>query len=279
MFNKQKIINYLEKRHLEDGGYFFARVPPSSGQDTFFAVKTLKILGEKPKNPMSLIKFWQNEETSGNLNSINGLFYAIETYKNLNYPINSFEKYKPFLQSLFQKIKQNISLKNASKIKIDSEIIPIFSDLVENEAKLIYYLTSLSLDLNINIDQNLLIEYIQSLKNNGEGFGKIKGSEISTTCYCLEISKKIKYSLPNKTEIINYIIKELNHASYLEDYYWSTKALNLLKIKVPKTEKIINFLTKCQRENGGFSRSEFIGISTIEYTFFAVSILKKIEQI
>jgi hypothetical protein len=70
IFNRQKIAKYIEDCHLTDGGYFFAKVEPSSGLDTYLAVKTLRLLGVKTKNLKSVELFWKQREVEGNINDL-----------------------------------------------------------------------------------------------------------------------------------------------------------------------------------------------------------------
>lgn len=42
---KNDPLSYIRQRRMADGGYFFARVTPSSLQDTYFAVVSLNLLG------------------------------------------------------------------------------------------------------------------------------------------------------------------------------------------------------------------------------------------
>jgi hypothetical protein len=51
----------------------------------------------------------------------------------------------------------------------------------------------------------------------------------------------------------------------------------LLGEKCRYPSQTIDFITKCQNNNGGFARSD-LGISTFEYTFQAVSVVKTIER-
>jgi hypothetical protein len=55
---RRKVVSYIERCHLEDGGYFFARVLPSNGLDTYFAVKSLSILGVEPDRPEAIASFF-----------------------------------------------------------------------------------------------------------------------------------------------------------------------------------------------------------------------------
>ncbi|MCR4394444.1 MAG: hypothetical protein NUV31_08765, partial [Dehalococcoidales bacterium] len=62
---RRDVLGYIERCHLEDGGYFFARISPSSGLDTYFAVKSLSILGVKPDRPEAIADFFLNDVKEG----------------------------------------------------------------------------------------------------------------------------------------------------------------------------------------------------------------------
>jgi len=275
MFKKSEIYKYLKKRHLKDGGYFFARVLPSSGLDTYLAVKTLCLLGLRPENPESIIKFWQNEKINGNLDDLNGLFYATQCYKELGYLLEDFKDYRKSLLSAYQNRgfyrKKNIYLPSPG-------LIPVYNDIIEGEAKSAFYLASLLSDLKIDFEKKALIEYASSLQNKDGGFGSIKGSDVSTTYYCLKILELLGQPFPQTRKIGKYLVNQFQSANYLEEYHWATEGLALLKKKIPDKNEVLLFLFFCYRGNGGFSRSQFIGIPTIEYTYQAVSILIQLEK-
>jgi hypothetical protein len=44
---------YIHERQTQDGGHFFARIPPGNLRDTFFDVNSLHVLGRQP-NPAGL---------------------------------------------------------------------------------------------------------------------------------------------------------------------------------------------------------------------------------
>jgi len=91
VMNRRKIAEYIEDCHLSDGGYFFAKIEPSSGLETYLAVKTLKLLGVKTKNTESVALFWKEEDNEGNLNNLFSIFLATETYKELGLKIRVFK--------------------------------------------------------------------------------------------------------------------------------------------------------------------------------------------
>ena len=282
MFNKDEIYNYIEKKHLEDGGYFFAEVVPSSGLDTYLAVKTLNILGFKPRKPEAIISFWKNEEYDGNLDDLNGLFFAYQCHKILGYSLKNFDKYKNLLLTKYQDPelykKRQVSLAKDEFSLASSSVATVYIDILEGEAKSIYYLITLLTELGISFDKRKFIKYVNSLQNDDGGFGGINGSQTATTLYCLEILNKIEHPFPKEKEIRQYLMHQFLLANYLEEYYWTIEGLALLKREIPDKKKILSFICACYRGNGGFSRSQFMGISTIEYTYYAVSILKQLEK-
>jgi len=274
MFDKKEIIRYLEDCHIEDGGYYFAKIAPSSGLDTCFAVKTLQMLGVKPAKIDPIVQFWRDQDAEGNLSDVTGLYFSVETIKALGLPLDNFTKYKKFLESYERKTEDK-----SDNIPIDIEIAPIYADLVDNEAQTIFYLVTLLKDLNCRIDNTSIKTQLNFFQNNDGGFGVMKGSQLATTFYCLSITDLIGYKLENKDQTECYLFSELGRVNYLEEYYWAVESLVLLEKIIPNKDKIITFLNACKRDNGGFSRSQFMGISTIEYTFQAVSLLKRLGEL
>ncbi|NMB56576.1 hypothetical protein GYA19_01395 [Candidatus Beckwithbacteria bacterium] len=283
MFNKNHIIQYLQARHLSDGGYFFARVTPSSALDTMCAVETLKLLNSKQIPISEIMRFFKNEDKEGNLKCISSLFFAVQTYKALKIDISEFKKYSPFI--LENTTNKNIFKKKKFKAKAetkfllsDNSVNTLYLDLVEGEVKDLYYLTFLCKNFNINEANQNIIDFILSLENTDGGFGNIKGSELSTTYYALKILKKLNYPLVKLKKTINFLKRQIERANYLEEYFWAVESFILLKISIPRQSSLLSFLIACQKGNGGFARSQFIGIANIEQTYQAVTILKHLEK-
>ncbi len=283
MFNKQKIFKYIEERHLKDGGYFFARVEPASGLDTFLAVRTLHALGLSPKHPELIFKFWETEDTAGNLRDITGLYFATQTLKMLDFPITAFVKYKDFLIKTYHRADffqhKPVTLTGNTFGLTETGVASIYIDIIEGEAKSVYYLVKLLKDLHIPFDTHMALKYVKQIRNSDGGFGSMKGSQTATTMFCLKILNLIDNEPKNQSTTITFLQKELHFALYLEDYYYAIRSLILLREPILEKEKILIFLHEAYRGNGGFSRSQFIGISSIEYTYMAVAILKALHTI
>jgi len=80
---RRDVLGYIERCRLEDGGYFFARIPPSSGLDTYFAVKSLSILDVRPDLPETIVDFFLKDIKKGSTGGITGLFLAVEVLNEL----------------------------------------------------------------------------------------------------------------------------------------------------------------------------------------------------
>jgi len=81
---REQVKQYVENCHLDDGGYFFAKMLPSSAMDTYYAVKTLSLLGLKPDRPEKIKRFFLRAVKKNSILSINGLFSATEVLHELN---------------------------------------------------------------------------------------------------------------------------------------------------------------------------------------------------
>jgi hypothetical protein len=262
MFDSKKIINYIEDKHLADGGYFFAKVEPSSLLDTYYAVKTLYLLNQKITYKNSIINYLLNFEGNGYIDDLRGLFLFLEILKTFQWDIAPYRKYKKILEEA----SQDSYLFNPQRtIDIEST-----SELEE-----LFFLISLSKDLNYRLDRQRIVFFISLFQNRDGGFGA-KGISSNATTYYAVKSLALLESLKHISPIILFLReKEKNMTDYfLEDVYYISMSLFFTAGNLVNKNKVIDFLALCQRDNGGFSRSKNLGISTIQDTFFAVSLIK-----
>ncbi|MCL4353459.1 hypothetical protein M1615_03285 [Patescibacteria group bacterium] len=267
MFDKQKIIDYTEDKHLKDGGYFFAKVEPSSGLDTYYAVKILKMLGMKPQDPLGVKRFFLDMEASEGIDDITGLYLNLETLKEIGYDLTRFRCYESIVKET-QNRHGGFGTVGELYVEIASELETTYRAVV------------ISNDLNCSLDKNSLVEFIFSFQNKDGGFGSKGLSLLSTTYYALSILQELG-ERKKIAKIPNFLldIERSNFFNfYLEDIFWLTESLQLLKQKPRDTKTIISFLEMCIRIDGGFSRSINLGISTLEDTYYAVTILKRLEE-
>lgn len=279
LIDKQKIVDYIEDRHMSDGGYFFAQVEPSGGLDTYLAVKTLGLLGVKTKNAKSVADFWRREILEGNLNDLFAVFLAVETYKELGLPIAAFKKYEPLLIGQKERAFSHASPFHTSKDKkLGFTYAMDFIGARGKDLQDLFYLAVLSRDLKFEVDKKEIADFVYSLQNKDGGFGHKNESHLLATYHALNILDALSLPVRDKDKILVFLVHWFDKSDYLEDLFYSAESLSLLDESLPDVEEAFQFVDSCQRNNGGFSRARVMGIPTIEHTYMAVSVLKACEK-
>ncbi len=64
----------------------------------------------------------------------------------------------------------------------------------------------------------------------------------------------------------------------ISDAYWALQGLSLLRVAIPDTAALVEWVTACQRNDGGFGRRPSFSPSEMEATFDAVAIFKQIGK-
>jgi hypothetical protein len=261
---KKQVIGYIERCHLEDGGYFFARVPPSSGTDTRFAVKSLAILGSKPRNSESIINFFLSQVREETLGGITGIYNAVEVITELSYMSTELKDYIKDRVMIWQNEAGGFgALKN-----VDIEVV---SELQET-----YQAVKVIKMTDTHFDERRVTRFVFSLLNLDGGYGRNGHSTLASTFYATAIYKLLRFNCATTPNTIMYLKKKENlQVQFIEDLFWLVKGLANLGEKFHFQNKLIDFILECQRHNGGFSRASIMGIPTLEYTYYALSILNE----
>lgn len=277
-FDKRKIVHYLEDRHVSDGGYFFAQVKPSSGLDTYLAVKTLNLLGAKIKYARSIHSFWEKE----NPDDLFGIFLTVESYRELGLPATTFNKYR---RLLFDKLKDgdtlprliSVSIKNTLRFK-NISLAMDYIGTIGKDLQDIFHLVMLCRDLRIKLNNKEVISLVEALRNKNGGFGNQKTSHLLTTYHALSILNTLSHKSAAPDRIYIYLMDQWKKSEYLEDVFYVVESMAMLGRPLPQVNHVVQFIDSCQRNNGGFSRATVMGIPTIEDTYYAVKLLKTCEH-
>jgi len=282
VFDRQKIVNYIEDCHLRDGGYFFAKVEPSSGLETYLAVKALKLLGMKTKNTELIALFWKRNEAEGNLNNLFSIFLAVETYKELGLKTRTFKKYRKYLVDYYKHAIPRGAFVYSQNRRLSRKgfwSAMSYFNTVGKELEDLFYLVSLNWDLKMKIiNKGKIAKLVLSLQNKNGGFGRGRESHLMATYHALSILNLLSYNLPTKEKVYDYLMEKWSDCYLLEDLFYIIKGLALINKPLPDISKIMQFVDSCQRGNSGFGRAPSMSIPTIEDTYLAVSIIKTCEN-
>jgi len=264
---RREVVKYIERCHLEDGGYFFARVPPSNGLDTYFAVKSLSILGVKPDRPEAIADFFLDDVKESSIGGMTSTFLTVEVLNELGRLTN---KIKNYAQTRIMALQNKAGGFGAYK-DIDVE--------VPSELQDTYRAVRVLKIIGADFDREKVHHFTFSFLRPDGGYGARGQSTLASTFYATEILRLLGAEATNQSATRDYLWKREENwqVQFIEDVYWLVLGLANLGEKTNVPDRVTRFVMECQRSNGGFSRATIMGIPTLEYTFDAVSILREVE--
>jgi len=270
---RREVVSYIERCHLEDGGYFFARIPPSSGTDTYFAVKSLSILGVKPRNPEAVVNFFLSWIREGTLGGITGIFNAVEV-------INELGQITDELRSYAQERIMVCENKAGGFGALENLDVEVTSELQQT-----YRAVRVLKTLGTRFDQNRVVRFVSGFLNPDGGYGREGRSTLASTFYATEVMRLLNVDSGRIAGAKAYLRMRGNdwltsfksgQVDFIENLYWLVMGLGNLREKLNLPDRVVTFVLGCQRQGGGFARAIIMGIPTLEYTFYTLSILKEV---
>jgi len=266
------IVDYVFERQNEDGGYTFCREAESNAQDTFYALKVLEMVGAQPRNVDKTVRFLQGlQHDDGDFDSVKVAYYVIQSLSQLGHmQLKQLDRLHQSFDEVFAGLKNPSTYVN---IEIVSEI--------EN----IHLAVELLNTLDFSINAEGVTKQILSLWNSDRSFGNTRNSRIASTYHALGTLKILNYDVEALRVTLSWIRRcEIPSGgfvaspelltTYLEDIYFGVKALEALNESLRYSEETLRFIANLQNPNGGFRRSIFLGISTFESTYQALSCTK-----
>lgn len=278
----QALIRYIDERRVREGdriGYSFVRELPPTIRDTFFAVACLKML--KTDSPDDdIVQFLSGYDDF----DFNGAYYAMKSLKLVgaevevrdgkiwwcyrgdetlrpcnipNTPLISYFKYE-----LYGKYGSSIFSSSLSSVLKRIEIDPNSKvDGLVNAALAL---------LNMGSRQDIMTTYM-ALKILKAMEGRCCPSTLSSSHIRL-ITSFLKRCTTRK----GYVASPTTSSMTLESTYAGHKIAKYLKLS--RHLGVSSFIDTLQNENGGFRRSQFGGISSLESCYLAMSTISDISN-
>lgn len=262
---RRQAARYIESCHLEDGGYFFACILPSSTLDTYFAIKSLCLLDMRPEQPLLFRDYFLNHVKADSRRSVRSIFLAAEVLEALGQPLDRLRRYASRLIALQNRAGGFGTVRNLY-VEASSEL----------EAT--YQAVRALRILQIEFERQDTAHFILNFLNPDGGFGRERHLTLATTFYAAKTLKLLGFDLGELAATEKYLRNRENEwrVHFIEDAFWLVRALTCFGEKLNISETIKRFVLACQRANGGFARATAIGIPTLEYTFYALSILREV---
>ena len=253
--------SYVHSCQTEDGGYFFARISPSGLRDTYFAVRTLHMLGQQPRHPAALESFVWSSLQGGSGNDAHALYLLNEILGLLGRQTDAL---RPRIQALLESFELADKPGNLDTLYL--EVVSELENLLETVSLFVHF------DLPFNRER--VVNSICALSNADGGFGRQGTSTLATTYYAAQILSMLGCLDKDSERILSFLNYRSQAVYFLEDLFYLKATRSMLGVAPSDTEQVISFALDCQRTGGGFARARPMGIPTLEYTYYAVSILK-----
>jgi len=264
-----EVLRYIQKRQNEDGGYSFAQGAESSAADTYYGIQALKALGAEPKNAAKTIDFMTRlQHEDGSFDSINVAYYVVRTLDELR--AKPHRPFKDFVLSL-QATHGGFGVLEAD-IESPSELEG----------------TYLSLELLRPVEHNLSFaktkDIILAGQNSNGSFGTSGYSRAGATYHALASLSLLGFDVRTLRDTEEWVRScEIPSGGFrtnpesrdpyiiMDDIYFGVKCLHVLGKNCRFPSQTLNLIARFQNMNGGFRRSIFMGISTFESTWHAIS--------
>lgn len=268
---RQQVIEYVEKCHLEDGGYFFAQVAPSNCRDTYFATESLRLLDTRPRNLSETVGFLvKQSKMNRGWGFLFGAFFITQSLRQLGCSVGWLsEEYAPRILRLQD---------GSGGFGRGVCLIDVFSEL-ENTYMAVKTVKALGIT---QWNERKAVDFVLSYVNRDGGFGEEGHSNLMSTYYAAEILTLIGHGLREITGLARYlreVERNWDKLYFLDQIFFLISAQSRLGQKPLSPEAICDFVLQCQRRNGGFARARPIGISTLEFTYYALAILSHIDAL
>lgn len=269
-FLTEGIIKCVVNDQNSDGGYTFCTGAESNAQDTYYGLQVLNLLNYPFPNLEKTVEWLLSLE----LYNVYTHYYVGKSLELCGVQID--DRFKKYFTSI---VNSKEYFGNATNVfaKPSTELESLF--MVLEFAK----------KLKLKFNSEDVERWLLGFKNKDGGFGEKGHSNIISTYYAVASLQLLKNNLENLTDAIDFVRKcETPQGgftivpnalkTYIEFTYFGVMTLDILGEKCRFPKQTIDFVIKCQRANGGFARTS-IGISTLENTFQAVNILRKLDQL
>lgn len=269
---QNQTIRFITDRRCASGGYCYYRLDEPNAADTFFALDTLRLLGALAPDPVTGELLLRMQRPDGRYPTFYAGAYALQCLALTGreptadpYPwLRSFE---PF-QSFGERSIESISIFERTCTHLDLYLV-----------------------LGVHPDEQLrdaVLRHLTAYHNPDGGFGHPRSSLIETA-HALAILAMIgephdaygaeRFIRRCENATFGYLNSPEATPAYLEHLAAGVECAVLTGRPPQFPERCRAFVDGCRNANGGYSRSIYGGISTLENTHLAIRTLALMNQI
>ncbi len=257
--------SYVLSKRANDGGFSFCKPLPSSLPETYYAVFILKILNEYIDNKEKLVSYLHSS-LRYNPHSV---YFVLNTLNLLN------EKLPDVSEFAINRLRKAMTrVINVDAIhKTESGITATYSFDMPNVLREVYLLTSVLRLLKVECEEiEQAKKFVEMFRKDG-GYG-VKLPNLEDSFYCVYVKGGDK-------NIVHFVMKREwkdggfckvpnSYPPYIEDTYYAIEILHCVGYNYNNI-KTLKYIAKLQNADGGFRRSIYLGTSSLEFSYYAVS--------
>ncbi len=266
----EQAYRYILSCSLSDGGYSFARIPPSGLMDSYYALAGLLLLG-KNHDFRNLEAYLRRELHDRSYDNLPGIWAATEGLSSLGRLTH-----KDRVRALEVAVRQYKEINPLAAGDVYAEA----TSGLESPYRLLRVMKLCGVEPGDGRSSKLVASFANTDGSYGRGL-----AVIASTYYAVAIYDLLGEPLPGRSLTVSFL-KALEsdceaklgagNTLYLEQLHWLTGALDILGERLTAKDSIARYATGCQRAGGGFARAARIGIPTLENTFYALTLLTKV---
>jgi len=245
--SKEKLLTkrFILSREREEGGFSFAATTPPTLEDTYYAVRSLDMLGTAHISTST--SSYISQIDASRLSCSKQTYWLAYLFGRLSHGSNRIETFvRPTntqrLQDIYYHVlTQELLRKKPSLGEKEFRFIQTQNGKLRAISEVCKYVIIMR-KISMPFDKSRYVEWIRKSQWYDGGFG----------------------FYPQTT-------------SFLENVYWALRALHALGSKPSRMEECERFIMQCRAKNGGFGRQSTT-IPSVEYTYYAISSLNAIKR-
>jgi len=144
--------------------------------------------------------------------------------------------------------------------------------------------------LGITEGMEATVRWILRYQRYDGGFGTGDHSDLRSTFHAVSSLNNLGYSVRSLRRAVAFVrsceqplggfsVVPIGTIPYMEDTYGGVKMLHFMGERCAYPAETANRVFKCLNSNGGFRRSIYLGISTFEDTYLALSVLRELGEV
>lgn len=256
-----RVAAYIRERQTTDGGFFFARVPPATAGDTFYALASLRLLGLEPRDPPAARAWVEQAGDVDYLDQPRTVYHLMKSAEYLDVP---FERRSRWAERVLR-FANPLGGFGAWQ-HLDAEVI--------SELEPTYFAVRALSMAGIGFDHDRAAHFVHRYRNADGGFGRAGKSTYASTCYAVAALAALGAAAGTAGATARWLHAHdaVRERGYLEDVYWYVMALRSLGESPANAGHVLSFVRACWHPSGGFARN-LAGIANLENTYRALQLL------